>query len=281
MPWRRAEKADIAALRVFLAEREEYCAGFTGRIIKDGELRLPSALRGAVWIDAEPDGSTPRSAVLCHPTRIAFPVLTGDAEFDRGLERTASGWRAVQAIGLSRHVARYGAALALEARVRVNYRLMSRGRSAPSRSPTPPPRDAVIRRALPSDVDALLPLQESYEREEVLTPIHSFDKPACRASLARSIEQQIVYLAEEGGTVVAKAATNARGLGVDQIGGVYTIPSRRGRGFAAALVSALLDEIEGGRRVAVLFVKPHNVPALSLYRALGFEELEDYRVDYY
>jgi predicted GNAT family acetyltransferase len=127
----------------------------------------------------------------------------------------------------------------------------------------------------------MLPLQEAYEREEVLTPIHSFSLPACRASLARALERQVVVLAEEGGTVVAKAGTNARGLAVDQVGGVYTLPARRGRGIAAALMSALLAEIEGAGRRASLFVKPHNAPAMSLYRSLGFVEIDDFRADYY
>jgi ribosomal protein S18 acetylase RimI-like enzyme len=281
MPWRRALKSDIDALRVFLARREEYCAGFTGRIVKHGELRLPPFLRGGVWIETESEAAPPESALLCHPTGIAFPVLAGDTASDPGLKRSTAGWKPAQALGLASHVARYSSALGLAARVSVNYRLMSRlGISSPE-PPASPPRGVLIRRALSSDLDALLPLQEAYEREEVLTSIHSYDEAACRASLARSIERQIVYLAEEGGTVVAKAATNARGLAVDQIGGVYTLPSRRGRGLARALVSALLRQIESEGRAAVLFVKPHNAPAFSLYRGLGFVELDDYRVDYY
>jgi len=137
-----------------------------------------------------------------------------------------------------------------------------------------------VRRARPEDLGALYPLQEAYEREEVLTPIHEFNAAASRAALARSLELQLVYVAVEDGRIVAKAGTNARGFGVDQIGGVYTIPERRGRGLATALMAALLGEIRRAGRCVALFVKPGNAAALALYRALAFREIGDYRADY-
>jgi predicted GNAT family acetyltransferase len=124
-------------------------------------------------------------------------------------------------------------------------------------------------------------LQEAYEREEVLTPIHDFNRAACRASLARALERQIVLAAEEGGVLVGKAGTNARGFGVDQVGGVYTLPERRGRGVASALMAALLAEIGSSGKKPALFVKPTNAPARALYRSLGFEDIGDYRADYF
>jgi uncharacterized protein len=295
--WRRAERTDIPALTAFLAAREERCAGFTGRLARDGQLRLPPLLRGSVWIaaPASPGAAAPGAAapsragtdpvagaLLCHPSRLAFPVLPPDEASDRELALAAGSWRAASAIGLASDLSRYEAAFRLEPKAAVDYRLMARPEGARPTALSPlPPRGVLIRRAESSDLAALLPLQEAYEREEVLTPIHRFNAAACGASLARSLERQLVVVAEEGGTVVAKAGTNARGLAVDQVGGVYTLPSRRGRGLATALVSFLLAEIEGSGRRASLFVKPRNAPALSLYRGLGFVELDDFRASYY
>ena len=146
---------------------------------------------------------------------------------------------------------------------------------------TRPSPDLELRLATLDDLDALVPLQTAYEFEEVLTPIHSFNRAACRASLARALERHLVFVAEEGGVIVGKAATNARGISVDQVGGVYTLPQRRGRGVARALMEELLRAIEGSGRRAVLFVKPENAPARALYRGLGFEEIGDYRADYF
>jgi len=285
--WRRAIGSDLALLAAFLGPREECLAGFSGRLMKEGRLRLPPILRGAVWLATRPGSGMPYGALLCHPSRLAFPVLPAEAGSERALALASGSWRPAQAIGLSRDVSRYASALGLEARSRVDYRIMTRPsirkdevrqEAAP---PCAPPLGTALRRAGVADLEAVLPLQEAYEREEVLTPIHAFNSRACRASLARALDRQIVMIAEEGGVVIAKAGTNARGMRVDQVGGVYTIPERRGRGVARALVSALLDEIELSGRRASLFVKPHNAPAMSLYRGLGFQELDDFRADYY
>lgn len=296
--WRRAQKADTEPLAAFLLPAEELWAGFSGRLMFDGRLRLPTVLRGSVWVAERGGSGGILGALLCHPTRLAFPALPADPGADRGLALASGSWRPAQAIGLTRDVVRYRSAFGLEPLSIVDYRIMARpcpranGFAAPRdeasadaaegrAAESPMPRGVIIRRADLSDLDAVLPLQEAYEREEVLTRIHRFNARACRASLARALGRQIVMIAEEGGRVVAKAGTNARGMRVDQVGGVYTIPQLRGRGIARSLMSALLAEIEGSGRRASLFVKPHNAPALSLYRGLGFEELDDFRAEYY
>jgi ribosomal protein S18 acetylase RimI-like enzyme len=281
LAWSRALKAEVPALCDFLKADEERRVGFSGRLLRDGELRLPSVLRGAVWL-AEGAGSQSISgAVLCHPSRLVFPILPLGAEGDRDLGLLARYFPPASVVGMAKDVMRYEAIMGIEPKVKVRYAMMSRRASA-----APPPRAAAypalsLRRATSGDLDALMPLQEAYEREEVLTSIHEFNAQACRASLARALERQIVVVAEECGVIVGKASTNARGFGVDQIGGVYTMPERRGRGVARSLVSALLAEIGlSGRRTA-LFVKPANAPARSLYLGLGFEDTGEYFADYF
>jgi ribosomal protein S18 acetylase RimI-like enzyme len=253
------------------------------------EIKLPSPLRGSVWVaDAESPGCI-EGALLCHPSRLAFPIFPADparsAKLDRDLALLTSFFAPVSALGLASDVERYEGALSLTPRARVAYRLMRRSplmREIVSRDAPIAAYPALsVRRAIFADLEALMVLQEAYEREEVLTPIHSFNLAACRASLGRALERQLVYVAEEGGVMVGKAATNARGFGADQIGGVYTLPARRGRGVARNLVSALLCELDAQGRCASLFVKPTNAPARALYHGLGFEDIGDYRADYF
>jgi uncharacterized protein len=297
--WRRAVGSDLPALSAFLRQREEARVGFTGRLLRTGPLgtaalRLPAAIRGAVWIaeaESAPAGEAPAilGAVLCHPSRLVFPIFPPEEGRDGGLALLASSFSPASIIGMEADVLRYEAALRLSPQTRVTYRLMARGgaeRPALARAEGAgrvPVRlsGLIVRRATPADLDALLPLQEAYEYEEVLTPIHEFNAAACRASLARALERQLVFAAEEGGVLVGKAGTNARGFRVDQIGGVYTLPSRRGRGVAAALMEALLAGIEAEGRRSSLFVKETNLPALALYRGLGFEDIGSYRADYF
>jgi len=296
--WRRAARPELPGLAAFLSAREERCAGFAGRLLRGGELRLPAPIRGGVWLAGSPGGGI-TGALLCHPSGLAFPLLPKQEEADPLLARelarlyAARIWRAASATGLSRDVERLEALAGLPAIVKVGYILMclpaarmplcSAGAAPISGPPSDPGGPAFsVRRAGPADLEALLPLQEAYEREEVLTPIHDFNPAACRAALARSLELQLVYLAEDSsGRPLAKAATNARGFRVDQIGGVFTLPERRGRGAARALMAALLAEIGRAGRSASLFVKPGNAPALGLYRGLGFEEIGEYRADYF
>jgi len=327
LTWRRAVRADLPALAAFLAGREERCATFSDRLLRGSgggrEPRLPSPLRGGVWIareeagegpgrgiagtpaaDEAPGGlAPPLGAVLLHPSGLAFPLLpergpaagagaAGAAEDGLGRElarlSAARIWRAASAAGPASDVERFEAAAGLEPLVRVGYALMAlpatRASGVAQRVGSGGPFS--VRRAAAADLDALYPLQEAYEREEVLTPIHELNPAACRAALARSLEQQLVYVAEEpdgrgGSRIVAKAGTNARGFRVDQVGGVYTLPERRGRGAARALMAALLGEAGASGRDVALFVKSRNAPALGLYRGLGFEELCGYRADYF
>ena len=184
-------------------------------------------------------------------------------------------------MGVGRCVDLVEKSLPLPPTTRVEYFLMTL--AAGSRQPVlpPDPPGLRVRRADPYDADVLFPLQKCYELEEVvITPAH-FNEGQCMKSLRLSLREQLVYLAELEGVPVAKAATNARGYKVDQVGGVYTVPEHRGQSLGKAVVSGLLKTVFHEKQEACLFVKKYNRPAIALYERLGFLPTTDYVISYY
>jgi predicted GNAT family acetyltransferase len=86
-----------------------------------------------------------------------------------------------------------------------------------------------------------------------------------------------VWVAESHGRPVAISGFNAALPDVVQVGGVYTPPFGRARGFArVAVAGSLLQARDAGADRAVLFTGVANAPAQRAYRALGFEAIGDW-----
>ncbi len=85
------------------------------------------------------------------------------------------------------------------------------------------------------------------------------------------------WLLLDGETPVSYAVFNAMLPEIVQIGGVWTPPELRGRGYGRAVVAgSLLAARQQNVRRAVLFADPRNAPAKRAYLALGFELVGDY-----
>ena len=85
------------------------------------------------------------------------------------------------------------------------------------------------------------------------------------------------FVLERGGQLVAYAAYNAATADCVQLGGVYTPPALRSRGYGRGVVAgALLRARERGVRRSVLFTPIENAPAKKAYRTLGYERVGDY-----
>lgn len=130
--------------------------------------------------------------------------------------------------------------------------------------------------------DTLFDLQKCYEIEEVLPEHDVFSEDICRLHLKSILRTQYVAaVLLPDGTVAAKAGTNALGFHTAQLGGVYVKREFRRRGYAFGVLYRVLKNVFAVKNAAVLFVKNTNVPALSLYRALGFKKLNGYIIAYF
>jgi ribosomal protein S18 acetylase RimI-like enzyme len=159
---------------------------------------------------------------------------------------------------------------------RVDYQFLFR----PAGPVLVPPGTGVMRKAEPADGNALFPLQEGYEKEEVLFETSDFQPLGSRLHLGKVLKSQEIVALWENGRPVAKAGTNALTAGWGQVGGVYTQPDHRGRGCQKRLMAFLMHRLASQGRGACLFVKTSNAPAIGLYHNLGFQFGGEFRITY-
>jgi predicted GNAT family acetyltransferase len=101
----------------------------------------------------------------------------------------------------------------------------------------------------------------------------------CQASAERSLEQGRTWLLEDGGEPVSTSSFNAAIAEAVQVGGVWTPPHLRNRGYGRAAVAAsLVDARAEGARTSILFTGEGNVAAQRAYEALGFRQIGHYRL---
>jgi uncharacterized protein len=135
------------------------------------------------------------------------------------------------------------------------------------------------RRIEPRDLDVLTEWRIAYSLEAVGDPDSPQLRDRCRASVERSLSDGLTWVLEAHGTPVACSSFNAVVAEVVQIGGVWTPPQLRGRGYGRAVVAASLKDARAeGKKRAILFTGAGNVPAQKAYAALGFEHIGDYRI---
>jgi RimJ/RimL family protein N-acetyltransferase len=98
-----------------------------------------------------------------------------------------------------------------------------------------------------------------------------------RAEVERGLAERACWVLDVDDTPVAMQQFNAMLPDVVQVGGVWTPPASRGRGYGRAVVAgALLAARAEGVRRSVLFTDDDNLPAQRAYRALGYEQVGDY-----
>ncbi len=290
MAWELARGTDLPDLTGFLRRDEWGHVAFSSRVHQHGAPVLPNPHRVSVYLNRAGVASAEvREALLVSRDGLVLPVLSGSAsDVDRRdvAFLLGNGSRVVHSImGLKRDVETVERSLPRKPGPVIDYHLMVLTRAGPpvggDSDDAPERLDLTIRRARPRDSPALFPLQREYEKEEVLLDPSKFNSTAAYINLQNHVKREIVYYAVWRRRIVAKAGTNARGIEYDQLGGVYTVPSLRGRGVACALLRALLEELRNRGRNVCLFVKRDNPAAVRLYEKLGFNRRDDFRIAYY
>ncbi|HEU5059432.1 MAG TPA: GNAT family N-acetyltransferase, partial [Kofleriaceae bacterium] len=98
-----------------------------------------------------------------------------------------------------------------------------------------------------------------------------------RETIEREVERGALWVLRRAGKPVAMTALNARLPECVQVGGVFTPPELRGRGYGGAVVAGqLVDVRAAGARRAVLFTETENRAARRAYERIGFVRVGDY-----
>jgi ribosomal protein S18 acetylase RimI-like enzyme len=135
----------------------------------------------------------------------------------------------------------------------------------------------VVRPPRPDEHDRLVAWRLAY-RIEALGEV---DGPKLREGSAddveRLISQKTQFVLIVDNEMVAAASFNAGLPDLVQIGGVWTPPELRGRGYGRAVVAGALQlAVASGVRRATLFTDVENEPAQHAYRGLGFVPIGHY-----
>jgi uncharacterized protein len=273
--WRTAARTDLDPILSFLLRDESLCVPFTAR--------LRAGARGQTLYVASDEQGCITGSVLLTSSGLLLPLLADGASPGPDLGRILrSAHPPVQSImGTGRSAGAVEALMPTVPTARIEYFLMSVSRDNARLALPLEDRGLVVRLANESDAGALFPLQRAYELEEVVVDPRHFSDAQCMKLLRKTLKEELVFVAFKDGVPLAKAATNARGFAVDQIGGVFTVPEARGRGLGKMVVSALLRRVLREKEGACLFVKKKNRPAISLYERLGFAPITDYVISYY
>ena len=135
---------------------------------------------------------------------------------------------------------------------------------------------ACARQSHVSDLATLVEMQVALEEE--LFGGASMDDVSLRELLSWQVRKGAASVAEYEGLVVSKAeATVLKGTGAN-VGGVFTRPAFRGRGFSTACVADLCNRVLNEVDLVALSVEKENLASRSVYQKIGFEKIDDWMI---
>ena len=138
-----------------------------------------------------------------------------------------------------------------------------------------------IFQAAPCDEEKLFPLERAYQFEEVIPPNFNVSEKLLRDSFRLNLQSQRIFALQIEGAPVAKAAITACGKNYALLGGVYTLPEFRRKGFATILIRHILRLLAAENKCASLYARKNKIAAVELYKSLGFESVAEYRIIYF
>jgi RimJ/RimL family protein N-acetyltransferase len=133
------------------------------------------------------------------------------------------------------------------------------------------------RRPTGDELPLIVEWRTAYNVEANHVPADAAGRVQARDEAHRWHAERAGFLLTHAGEPVAYSAFNARLPDTVQVGGVWTPPALRSRGYARCVVAGSLLSARGeGVERAILFTGEGNLPARRAYEALGFRAIGDY-----
>ena len=134
--------------------------------------------------------------------------------------------------------------------------------------------DIECRQATLEDLDQLVQWRLDYDVELMGAEYSDQARERAETHIQKDIEGGVSYVLVRSGVRVAMSCFNAAVDNVVQIGGVFTPPAERGKGYARAVVAGSLCQAgEEGVTRSILFTGFDNEPAQRAYQALGYQAI--------
>lgn len=132
-----------------------------------------------------------------------------------------------------------------------------------------------LRAATMADEEIIVEWRNAFDREA----IGEADPERARRDVVRRLASGDNFVWEHGGQPVSMALRTRPTRHSYSIGGVYTPPGLRGRGYASACVAALSQLIlDSGKQFCTLFTDLANPTSNSIYQKIGYRPVCDFAV---
>ncbi|WP_336016373.1 GNAT family N-acetyltransferase [Acinetobacter pittii] len=122
-----------------------------------------------------------------------------------------------------------------------------------------------------SDIFRLNEYQHQYNKERSVNEAPNWES---------LIQQQKIIVLEADEQIVSIVRLGIETDRLVSIGGTYTFPAYRRKGFAERVLKFAVNRIVATGRIAHLIVDVDNTPAVTLYRQMGFECVESSYIGY-
>lgn len=141
--------------------------------------------------------------------------------------------------------------------------------------------ELMVRRATAADEDQLVAWRVHYVGETMAEPENSDTRRRARELMQREIPNGDVFVLCDEDELLAMSGFNAQAAQTVQIGGVYTPPQHRGKGYARAVVAGSLALVRGPNvQRSVLFTGHDNLAAQRAYEALGYQRQGEFGIKF-